>query len=68
MPLKQCTKDGKSGWKFGDNGTCYVGSNGKQKALKQARAMFANGYKGSSIHEQKLIKFHSLCEQIMKNL
>ena len=27
-------------------GTCYLGPAGKSKAQKQAKAMFANGYKG----------------------
>ena len=24
MPLKRCNKSGQSGWKWGDQGTCYV--------------------------------------------
>ena len=42
MPLKQCVIDGKSGWKWGDSGKCYVdGSDEKNKkdALKQASAI-----------------------------
>lgn len=35
MPLKRCTQDGKSGWKFGDSGKCYVGPEGKKLAIKQ---------------------------------
>lgn len=39
MPLKQCTKNGKSGWKFGDSGTCYTGPEAKEKARKQGVAI-----------------------------
>ncbi len=35
MPLKRCTRDGKSGWKFGDSGHCYLGPNAKKDAIKQ---------------------------------
>jgi len=42
MPLKQCTVDGKSGWKWGDSGKCYTGANAKEKALAQGRAIAAN--------------------------
>lgn len=59
MPIKKCQKDGKSGWKFGDSGTCYTGPFGKAKAQKQAKAMFTNGYKG---------KFNEIYESTMKTL
>ena len=39
MPLKQCTKDGKKGFKWGDNGVCYIGPGARAKALKQGRAI-----------------------------
>ena len=39
MPLKQCSQDGKSGWKWGDSGACYTGPEGKKKALKQGQAI-----------------------------
>lgn len=42
MPLKQCTKGGKRGWKWGDNGACYIGKGGKAKAKRQGRAIEAN--------------------------
>ena len=41
MPLKKCTKDGKSGWQYG-SGTCYVGSDAKKRALRQMAAIKAN--------------------------
>lgn len=35
MPLKTCTVDDKSGYKWGDSGKCYTGPEGKKKAIKQ---------------------------------
>lgn len=40
MPLQQCEKDGKSGWKYGE-GTCYTGENAKKRAERQGRAIQA---------------------------
>ncbi len=42
MPLKPCTKNGKQGYKWGDNGVCYTGPNAKEQALKQGRAIEAS--------------------------
>jgi len=39
MPLKNCTVDGKSGYKWGDKGNCYAGKDAKQKAIKQGIAI-----------------------------
>lgn len=39
MPIKQCTINGKDGWKYGDTGTCYSGPEGKKKAIAQAVAI-----------------------------
>jgi hypothetical protein len=49
MPIKPCKIDGKPGYKWGDNGKCYLYKTGddnskkraKEKALKQARAIKA---------------------------
>lgn len=46
MPIMKTTKGGKTGYKFGPHGTVYTGPGAKQKALRQARAMFAAGYRG----------------------
>ena len=35
MPLKKCTIDNKSGYKWGNEGKCYTGPEGKKKAIKQ---------------------------------
>lgn len=55
MPVKQCSVDGKPGYKFGDSGHCYTYEAGnaksqaeaRLKAEMQAKAEYANGYKGS---------------------
>jgi len=39
MPLKKCSVNGKSGWKWGDQGHCYTGPGGKKKAIKQGVAV-----------------------------
>lgn len=35
MPLKKCSENKKSGWKWGDSGKCYTGPEGKKKAIRQ---------------------------------
>jgi len=48
MPIKQCQVDGKSGWKWGDEGKCYTDSDAKRKAIAQGIAVeclnFADSY------------------------
>lgn len=39
MPLNRCQKEGESGWKWGEEGTCYTGENGKKRAIEQAIAI-----------------------------
>ena len=39
MPLKRCSENNKSGWKWGDQGKCYTGEDAKKKALKQGVAI-----------------------------
>lgn len=51
MPVKRCQKDGKPGYKWGDEGKCYVYTPGneasrkraKNNAEKQGRAIKARG-------------------------
>lgn len=45
MPIKKCSKNGKSGYQWGGQ-KCYTGKGAKAKARKQARAAYANGYTG----------------------
>ena len=39
MPLKKCSNEGKSGWKWGDSGHCYTGPGAKKAAIKQGVAI-----------------------------
>jgi len=39
MPLKRCSNDGKSGYKWGDKGNCYTGKDAKKKAIRQGVAI-----------------------------
>ena len=51
MPIKRCTlKGGKKGWKWGDSGKCY---SNKSQAEKQARAIYASGYKKSGRNSKR---------------
>ena len=38
MPLKKCTKNGKSGWQWGDQ-SCFTGPGAREKARKQGVAI-----------------------------
>jgi hypothetical protein len=38
MPIKSCTRDGKNGYKFGDAGFCFLGSDAEKKARMQGVA------------------------------
>lgn len=46
MPVQRCQKNGRRGYKFGSQGTCYVGRGAKAKAERQGRAIRASGYRG----------------------
>ena len=42
MPLRKVS----GGYKFGKSGKLYKGKGAKKKAQRQARAIYASGYKG----------------------
>lgn len=42
MPIKKCQDNNKLGYKWGDQGKCYTGTQGKQKALQQMKAIKAS--------------------------
>lgn len=54
MPVKRCQKDNQQGYKWGDNGTCYIfypddeesKKEAKRKAIKQGVAAYSSGYEG----------------------
>tara|TARA_R100001163_G_scaffold47822_1_gene35949 strand:+ start:239 stop:523 length:285 start_codon:yes stop_codon:yes gene_type:complete len=39
MPLKKCSDNKNSGWKWGDSGKCYTGPDAKKKAIRQGVAI-----------------------------
>lgn len=39
MPIMPCQKEGKSGFKWGESGTCYTGPDAKALAAEQAAAI-----------------------------
>jgi len=53
MPVKECMKDGKQGYRWGSSGRCYTYTKGDKaseaealrKAHKQERAIYATGWK-----------------------
>lgn len=47
MPIQQCKKSGKRGWRFGTSGTCYTGPGALTKARRQERAIRASGFTGN---------------------
>lgn len=48
MPVKKCQKDGKDGFKWGDEGFCYTGPDAYEKAAEQGRAIKAANNKATS--------------------
>lgn len=52
MPVQRCSKDGKSGWRWGSDGECYTGPAAKQKAIDQAVAALYSEAKAAG-HEGK---------------
>ena len=45
MPVHKVTRGSKTGFKWGTSGKAYFGKGAKAKATKQARAIYASGYK-----------------------
>ena len=51
----QTTRDGKpvTGWRYGKSGKIYTGPGARAKAMLQAQAMFASGYRPGSSRNGK---------------
>lgn len=49
MPVQKCQVNGTSGYKWGEHGKCYTGSDAKEKAEAQGRAAHAAGWEGAMI-------------------
>jgi len=45
MPIHKVKKGGKTGYRWGKHGKVYTGRGARGKALRQARAAYAHGYK-----------------------
>jgi hypothetical protein len=45
MPVMRCKAKGKSGYKYGRSGKCYVGKGSRAKAARQGRAIEANRHR-----------------------
>lgn len=39
MPLQKCTVKGQQGWKWGNEGKCYIGKDAKKLAVQQGYAI-----------------------------
>lgn len=50
MPVHKATKNGKTGYQWGQHGKIYTGPGAKEKAARQGQAAYANGYTGSQVH------------------
>ena len=76
MPVQKCSKDGKSGYKWGDSGHCYTGPGAKKKALKQGQAIEISKHAKGETNELEAINAQiklyeeqeSLLEQTLTNL
>jgi hypothetical protein len=55
LPIKRCIAKKKKGFKYGDEGTCYTGQNGKIKAAKQGLAIITSGYAAPKGEREKLL-------------
>ena len=67
MPIQTCIKGEKVGFKFGDNGHCYIGPNARQQAAKQGAAIEISKHsKGEASNEnfQELISILEFDEQV----
>lgn len=64
MPVKKCTSDGKSGYKYGDSGHCYTGPGARQKAIKQGQAIEIQKHSGASLLDQVLIALRVSVEAV----
>ncbi len=59
MPIKTCQKDGKPGFKFGDQGKCFIYSDNeskeraRRKATEQGQAIKASQSAKDSSHHFK---------------
>lgn len=53
MPVKSCTKEGKSGHKYGNSGKCYTGKSSQAKASQAKAARQGRAIKANQTPKQK---------------
>lgn len=58
MPVKRCQINGKQGWKWGDEGTCYTGPDAKERAIRQGIAALRSQARRAGIDEDEYIETH----------
>ena len=46
MPVHKVKQNGRTGYQWGTSGKVYFGPNAHKRAVKQAKAIYASGYKG----------------------
>ncbi len=56
MPIQVCSKDGKPGYKYGENGFCYTYPAGDEAARKEAKQKAV--MQGVAIERQRGGEFH----------
>jgi hypothetical protein len=54
MPVTSCQSNNQDGYKWGPNGKCYTGKDGKAKAEAQGRAIIASGGLSQALSIAKL--------------
>lgn len=53
MPLMRCKKSGKSGWRWGKSGACFIGPNAKKKAVAQGLAIGEGKLPADDLHKDR---------------
>jgi hypothetical protein len=54
MPVKECSSDGKLGYKYGDDGYCYTYTRGNESSRKSAKQKAH--LQGSAIQARRKVK------------
>lgn len=44
MEILECENNGVKGWKCGESGTCYIGTDAKQRAFKDQKMLKAKEF------------------------
>lgn len=53
----KCQKEGQDGFKWGESGTCYIGSDAREKALTQGKAIEASKHSDSETKQAQTYIF-----------